>query len=141
MLIQGTHMPTMYKLTQTMPQLPGATQNTCCQLPIQEKHNTTKRRNRTTKKQEQTHSTYAEIAQHAIQQTNPPQHTLTLTNQTRIKLTVLIIEAHIAALDKTKKFGDILIQSLKRNFNIDTTFPDSDSTPIFNFYYDKTDSQ
>ncbi|KAF2343844.1 hypothetical protein FHG87_025400, partial [Trinorchestia longiramus] len=32
-------------------------------------------------KQEQTHSTYAEIAKHAIQQTNPPQHTLTLTNK------------------------------------------------------------
>ncbi|KAF2351659.1 hypothetical protein FHG87_017586 [Trinorchestia longiramus] len=92
-------------------------------------------------KQEQTHSTYAEIAKHAIQQTNPPQHTLTLTNQTHIKLTALIIEAHIAALDKTKKFGDILTQSLKLNFNIDTTFPDRDSTDIFNFYYDRTDSQ
>ncbi|KAF2349268.1 hypothetical protein FHG87_019976 [Trinorchestia longiramus] len=92
-------------------------------------------------KQEQTHSTYAEIAKHAIQQTNPPQHTLTLTNQTHIKLTALIIEAHIAALDRTKKFGDILTQSLKLNFNIDATFPDRDSTAIFNFYYDRTDSQ
>ncbi|KAF2364968.1 hypothetical protein FHG87_004277 [Trinorchestia longiramus] len=92
-------------------------------------------------KQEQTHSTYAEIAKHAVQQTNPPQHTLTLTNQTHIKLTALIIEAHIAALDKTKKFGDILTQSLKLNFNIDTTSPNRDSTVIFNFYYNKTDSQ
>ncbi|KAF2343519.1 hypothetical protein FHG87_025725, partial [Trinorchestia longiramus] len=67
--------------------------------------------------------------------------TLTLTNQTHIKLTALIMEAHIAALGKTKKFGDILTQSLKLNFNIDTTFPDRDSTAIFNFYYDRTDSQ
>ncbi|KAF2356002.1 hypothetical protein FHG87_013244 [Trinorchestia longiramus] len=92
-------------------------------------------------KQEQTHSTYAEIAKHAIQQTDPPQHTLTLTNQTHIELTALILEAHIAALDKTKKIREILLQFLKLNFNIDTTFPDRDSTAIFNFYYDKTDSQ
>ncbi|KAF2360494.1 Reverse transcriptase domain [Trinorchestia longiramus] len=92
-------------------------------------------------KQDQTHSTYAEIAKHVIQQTNPPQHTLTLTNQTHIKLTALIKEAHIATLDKTKKFGDIPTESLKLSFNIDTTFPDRDSTAIFNFYYDKTDSQ
>ncbi|KAF2360099.1 hypothetical protein FHG87_009140 [Trinorchestia longiramus] len=52
-----------------------------------------------------------------------------------------IVEPHIAALDKTKKFGDILTQYLKLNFNIDTTFPDRDSTAIFNFYDDKTDSQ
>ncbi|KAF2360135.1 hypothetical protein FHG87_009111 [Trinorchestia longiramus] len=92
-------------------------------------------------KQEQTHSTYVEIAKHPIQQTNAPQHALTLTNQTHIKLTALIIEAHMAALDRTKQFGDILTQSLKLNFNIDVTFPDRDSTAIFNFYNDKTDSQ
>ncbi|KAF2344474.1 hypothetical protein FHG87_024770 [Trinorchestia longiramus] len=92
-------------------------------------------------KQEQTHSIYAEKAKHAIQQTNPPQHTQTLTNQTHTKLTALILEAHIAALDKTKKFSDILIQSLKLNFNIDTALPDRDSTAIFNFDYEKTDSQ
>ncbi|KAF2356004.1 hypothetical protein FHG87_013239 [Trinorchestia longiramus] len=76
---------------------------------------------------------------HAIPQTNPPQHTLTLTNQTHIKLTALKLEAHITALEK--KFGDVLSQSLKLNFSIDTTFPERDSTAIFNFYYDKTDSQ
>ncbi|KAF2349536.1 hypothetical protein FHG87_019708 [Trinorchestia longiramus] len=91
-------------------------------------------------KQEQTLSADAKIAKHAIQQTNPRQQTLTLTNQIHIKLAALILEVHIAALDKTKKIGDILTLSLKLNFNIDTTFPDRDSTAIFNFYYDKTDS-
>jgi hypothetical protein len=98
-----------------------------------------KQENEHQQQQQQTHNTYAEIAKHAIQQTNPPKHTLTLTNQTHIKLTALILEAHIAALDKTQKFGDILSHSLKTNFNIDTTFPDRDSAAIFNFYYDKTE--
>ncbi|KAF2343557.1 hypothetical protein FHG87_025687 [Trinorchestia longiramus] len=89
-------------------------------------------------KEQQTHNTYPEIAKHTIQQTNPPQHALTLTNQTHLKLTALILEAHIAALDKTQKFGDILSKSLKTNFDIDTTFSDRDSAAIFNFYYDKT---
>ncbi|KAF2369171.1 hypothetical protein FHG87_000045 [Trinorchestia longiramus] len=69
------------------------------------------------------------------------QHTLTLTNQTHIELTALILEAYIAALDKRKKIGDILSRSLQLNFDIVSTFPDRDSTAIFNFYYDKTDSQ
>ncbi|KAF2365356.1 hypothetical protein FHG87_003882 [Trinorchestia longiramus] len=71
----------------------------------------------------------------------PAKHTLTITNQTHIKLTALIIEAHVAALDITKKFGKILTQSPKPNFNFDTTFPNRDSTAIFNFYYDKINSQ
>ncbi|KAF2355312.1 hypothetical protein FHG87_013931, partial [Trinorchestia longiramus] len=45
------------------------------------------------------------------------------------------------SIRQNKKFGDILTQSLKLNLNIDTTFPDRDSTAIFNFYYDSTDSQ
>ncbi|KAF2343239.1 hypothetical protein FHG87_026005 [Trinorchestia longiramus] len=100
-----------------------------------------KRDNEQKQKEQQTHDTYAEIAKHTIQQTNPPQHALTLTNQTHLKLTALILEAHIAALDKTQKFGDIFSKSLKTNFDIDTTFSDRDSAAIFNFYYDKTGTQ
>ncbi|KAF2360688.1 hypothetical protein FHG87_008558 [Trinorchestia longiramus] len=69
-----------------------------------------------------------------------PAHT-NINKQTHIKLTALILEAQIVAPDKTKEFGDILLQSLKLNFAIATTFPDRDSTAIFNFYSDKTDSQ
>jgi hypothetical protein len=58
-----------------------------------------------------------------------------------IKLTALILEAHIAALDRSKKFGEILSQSLKNNYNIDTTFPDRDSAAIFNFYYPNNEQQ
>ncbi|KAF2350480.1 Endonuclease/exonuclease/phosphatase [Trinorchestia longiramus] len=131
----------MYKPTKILPQLPGSTQNTCFKLTTQEEHHTTKKETEQRQKQEQTQSTYAEIPKLAIQQTNPSQHTLTLTNQTHIKLTALILEAHIAALDKTKKFCDILTQSLKLKFNIDTTLQDRDSTAIFTFFYDKTDMQ
>ncbi|KAF2353706.1 hypothetical protein FHG87_015535 [Trinorchestia longiramus] len=92
-------------------------------------------------KEQQTHNTYREITKHAIQQTKSLQHALTLSNQTHLKLTALILEAHIAALDKTQKFGDILSKSLKTNFDIDTTFPDRDSAAIYNFYYDKTGIQ
>ncbi|KAF2361470.1 hypothetical protein FHG87_007781 [Trinorchestia longiramus] len=100
-----------------------------------------KRDDKQKEKELQTHNTYAEIAKHAIQQTNPPQHALTLTNHTHLKLTALIFEAHIAVLDKTQKFGDILSKSLKTNLDIDTTFLDRDSAAIFNFYYDKTGTQ
>ncbi|KAF2353984.1 hypothetical protein FHG87_015264 [Trinorchestia longiramus] len=92
-------------------------------------------------KEQQTHNTSTEMAKRAIQQTKSPQHALTLSNQSHLKLTALILEAHIAALDKTQKFGDILSKSLKTNFDIDTTFPDRDSAAIFNFYYDKTGIQ
>ncbi|KAF2343612.1 hypothetical protein FHG87_025632 [Trinorchestia longiramus] len=100
-----------------------------------------KREDEQKQKEQHTHNTYPEIEKHAIQQTNRPQHALTLTNQTHLKLTALILEAHIAALDKTQKFGEILSKSLKANFDIDTTFPDRDSSASFNFYYEKTDAQ
>ncbi|KAF2357641.1 hypothetical protein FHG87_011599 [Trinorchestia longiramus] len=45
-----------------------------------------------------------------------------------------------SSIGQNKKFGDILTQSLKLNFNIDTTFPDRDSIAIFKFYY-KTNLQ
>ncbi|KAF2346190.1 hypothetical protein FHG87_023053 [Trinorchestia longiramus] len=88
-------------------------------------------------KQEQTHSTYTEIAKHVIQQTNPPQHTLTLTNTHQTH------SPHNRSTysSRQKKIGDVLTQSLKLNFNIDSTFPDRDSTAIFNFYNGKTDLQ
>ncbi|KAF2344531.1 hypothetical protein FHG87_024713 [Trinorchestia longiramus] len=96
-----------------------------------------KREDEQKQKEQQTHNTDTEIAKHAIQLPNPPQHAVTLTNQTHLKLTALILEAHIAALDKTQKFGEILSKSLKANFDIDTSFPDRDSAAIFNFYCEK----
>ena len=83
--------------------------------------------------------TYAAIAKAAIKQTDPqPKQTtnITLTSKTHIKLTALIIEAHIATLHNTGQYGKILSKSLKDNFDIDAIFPDRDSRRIFDFYYD-----
>ncbi|KAF2352364.1 hypothetical protein FHG87_016878 [Trinorchestia longiramus] len=93
-------------------------------------------------KQEQTHSTYAEIAKHAIQQTNKLTTAHTNINKPNAHQTHSPHNRNThSSIRQNKKFGDILTQSLKLNFNIDTTFPDRDSTAIFNFYFDRTDSR
>ena len=80
------------------------------------------------------HLTYAKIAQHTIEQTNAtPKHQINITDKIHIKLTALILEAHIATLTG-RPFGKTLSDSLKLNFDIDTKFPDRDSQEIFNLY-------
>ncbi|KAF2348212.1 hypothetical protein FHG87_021033, partial [Trinorchestia longiramus] len=64
-------------------------------------------------------------------------HCAVQTN-THIKLAALVIEAHIDSLAKTASYGAILSKSLKRNFNIDTSFPDRDSQKIFNLFINPT---
>ncbi|KAF2356776.1 hypothetical protein FHG87_012466 [Trinorchestia longiramus] len=115
--------------------------NTCCQLPIQEKHNTTKRRNRTTT-ETRIDSKYLYRNSKTRHSTNKPTTAHTNinkpnTHQTHSRYT----RSTHSSIRQNKKFGDILTESLKLNFNIDTTFLDRDSTAIFSFYYDKTDSQ
>ncbi|KAF2359718.1 hypothetical protein FHG87_009526 [Trinorchestia longiramus] len=61
-----------------------------------------------------------------------------LSSNTHIKLAALVIEAHIASLAKTESYGTILSKSPKRNFNIDTSFPDKDSQKIFNLFINPT---
>ncbi|KAF2343937.1 hypothetical protein FHG87_025307 [Trinorchestia longiramus] len=87
---------------------------------------------------EKNNRTYLDIAKTAIQQTNQPTPALTLSSNTHIKLAALVIEAHIASLAKTESYGTILSKSLKRNFNIDTSFPDRDSQKIFNLFINPT---
>ena len=78
--------------------------------------------------------TYAKIAQQTINQTNAaPKHQIFLTDKIHIKLTAIILEAHIASLTG-RPFGKTLSDSLRTNFDIDTTFPDRDSQEIFNMY-------
>ncbi|KAF2354942.1 hypothetical protein FHG87_014299 [Trinorchestia longiramus] len=98
------------------------------------------RKTKIKKKQEteKNNRTYLDIAKTAIQQTNQPTPALTLTSNTYIKLAALVIEAHIASLAKTESYGTILSKSLKRNFNIDTSFPDRDSQKIFNLFINPT---
>ncbi|KAF2359238.1 hypothetical protein FHG87_010004 [Trinorchestia longiramus] len=89
----------------------------------------------TTKKNNRT---YLDIAKPAIQQTNQPTPALTLSSNTHTKLAALVIEAHIASLAKTESYRSILSKSLKRNFNIDISFPDRDSQKIFNLFINPT---
>ncbi|KAF2365346.1 hypothetical protein FHG87_003893 [Trinorchestia longiramus] len=82
--------------------------------------------------------TYLDITKTAIQQTNQPTPALILSSNTHIKLAALVIEAHIASLARTENYGTILSNSLKRNFNIDTSFPDRDSQKLFNLFINPT---
>lgn len=78
-------------------------------------------------------ATYSEIAKAAIRETTP--NVIHLTSKTHLKMTALILEAHIASLSGQQNYGQILSDSLKRNFDIDTVFPDRDSTKIFHMYF------
>ena len=60
-----------------------------------------------------------------------------INSSTQIKLTALILEAHIASLAGKEKYPDILSKSLKLNFNIDAKFPDGDSAAIFNMHINR----
>lgn len=98
----------------------------------------TKQKDDTDKRQNQT---YAAIAKTAIQQTvTPPAPIVTITSKTHLKLTALILEAHIASLTERQSYGDILSKSLKDNFDIDAKFPDRDSQKLFNIYYKPQDT-
>ncbi|KAF2345558.1 hypothetical protein FHG87_023686 [Trinorchestia longiramus] len=66
------------------------------------------------------------------------QHLLSRSQPTHIKLAALVIETHITSLAKTESYGTILSKSLKRNFNIDTSFPDRDFQNIFNLFINPT---
>ncbi|KAF2364233.1 hypothetical protein FHG87_005012 [Trinorchestia longiramus] len=72
---------------------------------------------------------------------NQPTPALILSSNPHIKLAALVIEAHIAILAKTESNRSILSKSLKRNLNIDTSFPDRDSQKIFNLFINPTPNQ
>ncbi|KAF2344945.1 hypothetical protein FHG87_024299, partial [Trinorchestia longiramus] len=91
---------------------------------------TKKNENQKNHETENNNRTYLDIVKTAIQQTNQPTPALTLSINTDIKLSALVIESHIANLAKIESYRSILSKSLKRNFNIDTSFPDRDSQKI-----------
>lgn len=81
--------------------------------------------------------TYADIAKEVMKETKTetrPTNIVNLTNKTHLKLTALILEAHIASLTGLS-YGQTLSDSLKRNFDIDAKFPDRDSQKIFNLHF------
>ena len=60
---------------------------------------------------------------------------VTLTDRIHLKLTAIILEAHIACLNQPDNFPKTLSDQLKQNYDIDATFPNRDSQKIFNMYY------
>ena len=47
-----------------------------------------------------------------------------LNSDVSLKMTALIIEAHIASLTRKEKFSTYLAQNMKLNYGIDVKFPD-----------------
>ena len=73
--------------------------------------------------------TYSDIAREAVRQVKTdktPRPTITFTDKTNLKMTALILEAHIACINSDNDFGQTLSKSLKLNFDIDAKFPDRD---------------
>ncbi|KAF2356668.1 hypothetical protein FHG87_012575 [Trinorchestia longiramus] len=75
---------------------------------------------------------YLENSKTAIQQTSQPTPALTFSSNTHIELVALVVEAYIASLAKTESYGSVLSKSLKRNFDIDTSFHVRNSQRILN---------
>ena len=54
-----------------------------------------------------------------------------LNSDVSIKMTALVIEAHIASLTRKEKFSTYLAESMKLNYGIDIKFPERNSEEIF----------
>ena len=96
--------------------------------PIRKQATTNKETEQTKKQEAKQHQTHSNIIKKTIQETQPaaPQP-IQLNRITQIKLTALILEAHIACLARTERYSDILSKSLKLSYNIDAKFPEKET--------------
>ena len=88
-----------------------------------------------TLKQNQTYSNIVKETMKQARQDPVTTTNVTLTDKIQLKLTAIILEAHIACLNRPDEFGQTLSQALKANYDIDATFPNRDSQDIFRMYY------
>ena len=80
-------------------------------------------------------TTYSNIVKTTLQQTAPPPRpTINLTDKTHMKIVLLVIEAHVAAITGDKPYSEIIQDSFRRNYNIDVNLPDRDSQRILDIY-------
>lgn len=89
--------------------------------------------------QQKENATYAKIVQETVHQTNKsaqPTQNLHLNSSLQTKITILVIEAHIASLAGKEKYGDILTKSIKLNYGINISFPERNSAEIFKIHMD-----
>jgi hypothetical protein len=88
--------------------------------------------------QRQETETFASIVKTTIKETAPPPRpTINLTDKTHLKIVLLVIEAHIAALSGDRPYNDIIQESFRQNYNIDVVLPDRDSQKILDIYLDR----
>jgi len=95
------------------------------------------------KTREHTDTTYRNIVQATLKQTQPaktPQ--IVLTNDIHLKLATTIIEAHVSSYFGHGNYSDILQENLLTNFGIEAKFPDRKSQNLFNMClnFDQTSS-
>lgn len=87
-----------------------------------------------------TEFSYAGVAQRAAKQALEqsaltPKPEIHIHQGMQTKIVALILEAHIACLgSKNSNFSEILSESLRLNYGIETKFPDRDSQAIFNLF-------
>lgn len=103
--------------------------------PYRKKKAEEKKTAKATEENRKQNATFSQIVKDTIKQTAPPAQNIVLNNETQLKLTALILEAHIASLTGQGRFGDLLSESLHLNYKIDAKFPDRDSQRVFNLYW------
>lgn len=88
---------------------------------------------------EKQNKTYREIVKKTVQETKAATTTtqINLTNDTHLKMTALILEAHIASLTRPGTYAKNLSELMKLNFDLDVKFPDRNSQEIFDLFMKK----
>ena len=81
-------------------------------------------------------TTYANVAKNAAEPKRKSPETPTLPqikldSSISVKMTALIIEAHIASLTRNEMFSTYLSENMKLNYDIDVKFPERNSQEIF----------
>ena len=56
---------------------------------------------------------------------------IVMNNDLSVKMTALILEAHISSINNDAKFSELLSENIKLNYGVDVKFPERDSQGIF----------
>ena len=59
---------------------------------------------------------------------------INLTDKTQLKMVAIVIEAHIAMIGDKRPYTEILLESLKLNYDIDVKLPNRNSQKIIDIY-------
>ena len=121
--------------------LPNQHRTLAAQCPVRKKAIQDKKQKEQDQLQQNQNKTFANIAKQAVVETKTPTAAPTiiqLHSQTQIKLTALILEAHMTSIHSKRPYNELLSENLKLNYGIDAKFSDRDSQELFGMYYDPT---